>query len=97
MAETFTKGDFALPGIIIILPEIRKQRDQWCIEVNDTFLGQRKDARCRENHFGQRGEIEPRIGCHRAPGRNDLRIASRPDSPVAGEIDHSKHPSRNTA
>ena len=84
MAQALTERQAALRGVPMVLPQVWNGPGQRVVE-RDAALGyQVQDRGCREQHLGQRREIEPRRATHRRRVRFALRQAEHLDRAIAG-------------
>src|SRR5262249_10485251 len=75
----------------VVLPQVRNCLDQWGIEPKMAACHELQDLGCREQYFGERGQIEPDAALHRRWSRFDLRKPKDGDTAIAGRGHHAKY------
>ena len=81
MRQALAEGEAPLGGVHVVLAQIRDDLHERIVERDPALLDQVQNARGREDHLGERGEIEPcftgNVFALRLDLRNGLPIARR--------------------
>ena len=84
MAQALTERQAAFRGVRMVLPQVWNGPGEWVVE-RDVALGYEvQDRGRREQHFGERREIEPRRATHRRGIWFTLRQAEHLHRAIAG-------------